>query len=119
MPDLLLGVYDTTTAAMTVGQPTHIVGNEVMAVTPDPVTNASPSAGLYSSDGPDLELTFQPTIAPAVTLSIDIWVQRTKFQKLIVTSSDPVNYPIQGKFGRETSGGFWCIVTVGPAAGDD
>lgn len=119
MPLLLLGIFNNTTADIAVGAPSHIVGNATWAIDPDPVTGNSISAGMYdSAGGPDLELTFNPTIAPAVTLFIDIWIQRTTFEKLIVRSSDPTNYPIQGKYGKESDGSFYCNITVGRAVSE-
>jgi hypothetical protein len=117
MPTLMLGVFDHTNDDIAIGPPAHIVGQAVMAVAPDPVLAHSTSAGMYSSDGGNaIELTFNATVVghPGVTLFIDIWIRGRTFEKLIVTSSDPANYPIEGKYERvEEPDVFYCGITVG------
>jgi hypothetical protein len=114
MPTMMLGIFNNSNSDVAVGPPSHLVGNAMIPVAPDPVLAGSAAAGLYDNGvGADLELTLDPTIAPNVVLFIDIWIQRTKFEKLIVTSSDDANYPISGKWEDQGHGNFFCSITIG------
>jgi len=117
MPTLLLGLFNRTHDTINIGAPTHQVGNTVFPIAPDPLPGPAGAAGMYDSGaGADLELTFACTVAghPGVTLMIDIWIQGGNFQKLIVQSSDPANFPIQGHYVLDTPpDNFGCVISVG------
>lgn len=117
MPTLMLGVFNDANDDIAIGPPAHIVGQAVMDVAPDPVLAHSTSAGMYSNDGGnEIELTFNATVVnhPGVTLFIDIWIRGGTFEKLIVTSSDKTNYPMQGHYKKvEEPDVFYCGITVG------
>ena len=119
MSVVMIGLTNNTAQPIAIGAPTAIVGNVLVALAPDPLTAGASAAGMVDSPAHqnELEVNYNPQITTAtgtVTLTIDIWIQGTVFQKFFVASTDPLNYPIQGEYS--VNGGpdaFAALVTVG------
>jgi len=117
MPTLLLGITNRSGDDIAVGPPTALDGDELMAVAPDPVVSGTTSAGMIAElpgqDEVAVTYSAQVLVNPPVTLTIDIWIRRHTFEKLIVGSSDPVGFPIEGKYTKEGPDAFAAVLTVG------
>ena len=125
MTTLLLGVVNASTGAISMNNPTVRAGTVLMPVEPatipgvggQPGSGPRIGAGLFTESpggtADEIELTYNATIAPNVTLFIDIWIRGTTFEKLFVTSTDPANYPIEGKYELQADGAWTCTLVVG------
>lgn len=118
MSVVMLGLRNYSGQPITIGQPVSIVGHELMSPQPDPVPAGGIAAGMVESPtgSAELEVRYIAQVAanPTVSLTIDIWIRGTTFEKFIVTSSNPGQYPIEGVYS--TDGGpdaFAAVVTVG------
>jgi hypothetical protein len=119
MAVVMIGLINSSGQPIAIGNPVALVGTVLMPVGPDPVPAGAAAAGMVDSPqgSTEIEVNYQPQIAVAptpVTLTIDIWIQGTTFQKFYVASSDPVNFPIQGVYSQQGGPDAWAaIVTVG------
>jgi hypothetical protein len=121
MATLVLSTRNLSGSAIDVHPPTVMNAGVLMDLMPVPIPSGEAAAGMFINlpDVDELEVVYEPSI-PAmpieVSLRIRVWIKYGKVQALQTESTNPVQFPIEGKYlenVENTPGMFAVFVAVG------